>query len=139
MSLKFSDLQLLDMPRFFGGVTSLDSFVKAYWTSQTKRFFPSEWFDVPSKIENTELPTNDSSYSKHRSCNVLEAKKTNYVSLVENGLITEQALMKFKLSEPLPSGTKIYQYLQNLWKQKQMFSLKDMFCWSIGKDVVPTL
>ena len=40
ISFKFGDFQLLDIVNFLGGATSLDSFLKAYKTSETKRFFP---------------------------------------------------------------------------------------------------
>ena len=54
-STKFGDTQLLDIMTFFGGATSLDSFLKAYKTSETKRFFPYEGFDHPAKMQKTEL------------------------------------------------------------------------------------
>ena len=47
VSLKFGDVQLLDIMNFLGGATSLDSFLKAYKTEETKGFFPYEWFDNP--------------------------------------------------------------------------------------------
>ena len=37
---KFGDNQLLDIMNFLGGATSLNSFLKAYRTSETKRFYP---------------------------------------------------------------------------------------------------
>ena len=40
ISFKFGDTQLLDIMNFHGGATSLDSFLKAYKTSETRRFFP---------------------------------------------------------------------------------------------------
>ena len=40
ISFKFGDIQLLDFMNFLGGATSLDSFSKAYKTSETKGFFP---------------------------------------------------------------------------------------------------
>ena len=40
ISFKFGDIQPLDIMNFLGGATSLDSFLKAYKTSETKRFFP---------------------------------------------------------------------------------------------------
>ena len=40
---KFGDIQLLDIMNFLGGATSLDSFLKAYKTKETKGFFPYEW------------------------------------------------------------------------------------------------
>ena len=49
-SFNFGDIQLLDIIKFLGGATSLDSFLKAYKTSETKRFLPYEWFDNPHKL-----------------------------------------------------------------------------------------
>ena len=54
VSFKFSDIQLLDIMKFVGGATSRDSFLKAYKTSETKGFFPYEWFDCPQKMNNSE-------------------------------------------------------------------------------------
>ena len=56
ISFKFGDTQLLDNMNFLGGATSPDSFLKAYKTSETKGFFPYEWFDHPDKLQNPELP-----------------------------------------------------------------------------------
>ena len=42
VSFKFGDIQLLDIMNFLGGATSLDSFLKAYNTRETKGFFPYE-------------------------------------------------------------------------------------------------
>ena len=94
---KFVDIQLLDIMNFLGGPTCLDSFLKAYKTSETKEFFPYEWFDHPEKMQNTELSPYDIFYSKLRSCNLLEAQNTNYVNLLKNRLTTEQAVVKLKL------------------------------------------
>ena len=55
ISFKFGYIQLLDILNFLGGATTLDSFLKAYRTSETKGFFPYEWFDHPDKMQNTEL------------------------------------------------------------------------------------
>ena len=139
ISFKFGDIQLLDIMNFLGGTTSLDSFLKAYKISQTKGFFPYEWFDHPDKMQNTELPPYDAFYSKLRSCNPLEAEYTDYVNLLKSGLTTEQAVVKLKLSKPPPTGIENYQYLQQIWKQEQMSSFKDFLSWYNKKDVVPTL
>ena len=42
ISFKFGYFQLLDIMNFHGGATSLDSFLKAYKSSETKGFFPYE-------------------------------------------------------------------------------------------------
>ena len=122
---------------FLGGATSLDSILKAYKTSETKGFFPYEWFDHPDKMQITELPPYDAFYSKLRSCNPLETEYTDYVNLLKSGLATEQAVVKLKLSKPPPTGIENYQYLQQIWKQ--MNSFKDFLRWYNNEDIVPTL
>ena len=76
IAFNFGDLQLLDIMNFLGGATSIDSVLKAYRTSETKRFFPYKWFDLPDKMQNTELFPYDAFYKKLRSCKSLE---TNYM------------------------------------------------------------
>ena len=82
---------------FPGGATSLDSFLKAYKTSETKAFSLYEKFDHPDKMQITELAPYDAFYSKLRSCNTLEAKYTDYVNLLKSGLTREQVVVKLKL------------------------------------------
>ena len=72
VSFKFGDLQLLDFMNFLGGATSLDSFLEAYKTAETKGFFPYEWLDCPQKMNNSELSPYDASFSKLRNVNPLE-------------------------------------------------------------------
>ena len=69
VSFKFGDVQLLDIKNFLGGATSIDSFLKAYQTSETKGFFPCKWFDCPQKMNNNELPPYDAFFSKLRNVN----------------------------------------------------------------------
>ena len=92
-SFKFVDIQLLDIVNFLGGATGFNSFLKAYKTSETKGFFPYEWFHHPDNMQNTELPPYDAFYSRLRSCNLHEADYMNYVNLLISGLTTEQAVV----------------------------------------------
>ena len=66
------DVHFLDILNFLGGATSLDSFVKAYKTNETKRFFSYEWFDSPNKLDETFLPPYECLFSKLRDHNPLE-------------------------------------------------------------------
>ena len=91
---------------FLVGATSLGSFLKAYKTSETKGFFPYEWFDCPQKMNNSELPPYDGLYSKLRNVNPLEKDYSDYQKLLSCGLKTEEALSKMKLSKPPPLGKK---------------------------------
>ena len=139
ISFKFGEIQLLDIMNILGASTSPDSFFKAYKTSETKGFFPYEWFDHPDKKQNTKHPLHDAFYSKLRSCNPLEAKYIDYVNLLKSELTTKQAVVKLSLSKPPPTGIENYQYLQQIWKQEQMSSFEDFLRWYNTKNVVPTL
>ena len=53
---KFCDIQLLDKMNFLGGATSLDSFLKAYKTSETKGFIPTNGLITLTKCRKQNLP-----------------------------------------------------------------------------------
>ena len=131
--------QLLDILIFLGGTTNLDSFSKAYNSAETKKFLPYEWFDYPDIMQNTKLPPYDAFDSELRSCNTFEVEYTDHVNLSKSGFTAEQAVIKLKLSKPPPTEVENYQYLQQIWKQKQMSSVKNLSCWYNRKDVMPIL
>ena len=139
VSLKFGDVQFLDIMNFLGGATSLDSFLKAYKTSEAKGFFPYEWFDCPQKMNNSELPSYDAFFSKLRNVKPLEKDHSDYQKLLSCGLKTDEALSQMKFSKPPPSGEENYQYLLDIWNHEKMCTFKDSLRWYNNKDVVPTL
>ena len=139
VSFKFGDVQLLDIRNFLGGATSLESFLKAYKTAETKGFFPYEWFDCTQKMNNSELPPYDAFLSTLRNVNPLEKDYSDYQNLLSRGLKTEEAPSKMKLSKPPPSGEENYQYLLDIWNHEKMCTFKDFLRWYNNKDVVPTL
>ena len=104
VSFIFGDVQCLDIMNFLGEATSLDSFLKAYKTAETKGFFPYEWFDCPQKMHNSELPPYDAFFSKLRNVNPLGKDYSDYQMLLSSGFKTEEALSKMKFSKPQPSG-----------------------------------
>ena len=81
VSFKFGDIQLLDIMIFLGGATSLDSFLKAYKTEETKCFFSYEWFNCPEKMNNKELLPYDSFFSILRYSNPLIKNTTTFKTL----------------------------------------------------------
>ena len=125
VSFKIGDVQLLDFMNFLGGATILDSFLKAYKTSETEGFFPHEWFDCPQKINNSEFPPYDAFFSKLRNVNPLEKDYSDYQKLLSSGLKTAEALSKMMLSKPPPSGEKNFRYLLDIWNQENMCTFKD--------------
>ena len=94
VSFRFGDVQLLDNMNFLGGATSLDTFLKAYKTEETKSFFPYDWFDNPEKTNNKELLSYDSFFSKLRNIAPLEKDYNNFENLTTSDLSSEQAVCK---------------------------------------------
>ena len=126
VSFKLSDVQLLDIMNFLGGATSLDSFLKAYKTAETKGFFPNEWFNCPQKMNNSERPPYDAFFSKLRNVNPLEKDYSAYQKKFSCGLKTEETLSKVKLSQPPPSGEENYQNFLDIWSHENMCTFKDI-------------
>ena len=139
ISFKFGNVQFLDIMNFLGGATSLDSFLKAYKTTETKGFFPYEWFDSPEKLTYPTLPPYDEFFSRLPNCNPLDKAYSDYQSFVNSGCSSEEALKKLRVSSIPPTGQENYAYLQQVWKNHDMQSFKDFLRWCNNKDVVPTL
>ena len=83
VSFKFGAIQKLEIMKFFSGANSLDSFLKAYNTKETKDFFPYEWFDCPEKKNNKELPPYHSFFSIVRNNKPLEKITTTFKTLLK--------------------------------------------------------
>ena len=122
-----------------GGATSLDSFLKAYKTKETKGFFPYEWFDCPEKMNNKELPPYDSFFSILRNSKPLEKDYNDFQNLVNSGLTTQQAVTKLRMDRIPPTGAENRSYLQSVWANHNMQYFSDFLKWYNDKDVVPTL
>ena len=139
ISFKFGDVQFLDIMKFLGGASTLDSFLKAYKASETKGFFPYEWFDNPDKLDFPGLPPYEAFFSKLRNNNPLDKDFTDYEKLRKSGLDEQQALKKLQIKTVPPSGLDNYSYLQQTWQKNGMTVFKDFLQWYNNKDVVPTL
>ena len=139
ISFKFGNVQFLDIMNFLVGATILDSFLKAYKTTETKRFFPYEWFDSPEKLTYPTLPPYDEFFSRLRNCNPLVKAYSDYQNLVNSGCISEEAPKRLRISSIPPTGQENYAYLQQVWKNDDMQSFKVFLRMYKNKDVVPTL
>ena len=135
----FGDIQLPDILCFLGGASSLDSFLKAYKTQETKGYFPYEWFDCPEKIRNKDLAPYDSFFSILRNSNPLEKGYKDFQNLVNSGLTTAQAVAKLRMDRIPLTGADNFSYLQSVWENNNMQNFSDFLKWYNNKDVVPTL
>ena len=66
--------------------------LKAYKTSETKGFFPYEWFDSPEKLDATFLPPYDCFFSKLRNYNPLEKEINDFTNLLNSGFSQQESL-----------------------------------------------
>ena len=88
---KFGDVQLLDILSSLGGATSLDFFLKAYKTPDTKRYFLYEWFIDPEKLNNAQLLPYNKFVSKLRKNNPLQKDYSDFQNLIGGGLTSAEA------------------------------------------------
>ena len=100
-------MQFLDIMNFLSGVTSVDSVWKAHKTSETKGFFPYEWFDSPEKPTLPAFPPYNEFFSRLRNCNALDKAYSDYQSFVNSGCSIEEALKKLRVSSIPPQDKKI--------------------------------
>ena len=124
ISFKFRDVQFVDIMKFLGGATTLNSFLKTYRASETKSFFPYEWFDNPDKLDFHELPPYEAFFNKLRNNNPLAKDFLDY-ELRKSALDEQQALQKkLKIKTVLPSGLNNSIYLQETWNKIGMTVFK---------------
>ena len=86
ISFKFGYLQFLDIMKLLGRATVLESFLKAYKESETKIFFPYEWFDNTEKLDFSRLPPYEAFFSKLRNNKPLDKNLIEYENLRKSGL-----------------------------------------------------
>ena len=139
ISFKFCDIQFLDILNFLAGAKSLDSFLKAYQSEETKGYFPYEWFDSFTKLDCNHLPPYDCFFSKLKNLNPLEKDFSQFKKLMESGKEELDVLRELGLKEKPLSGKENYALLEKMWMMEKMTNFRDFLRWYNNKDVVPTL
>ena len=116
VSFKFGDVQFLDIVNFLVGASTLDSFLKAYQSEETKGCFPYEWFDSPSKLDCSHLPPYDSFFGRLKNLNPLEKDFAQFEKLTKSGKEESVVLPEMGLKEKPKIGIENYALLEELWK-----------------------
>ena len=96
----FGVLQLLDILIFLGGARSLDSFLITYKASETKVYFPYEWSDDPEKLNNTQLYSYETFFTKLGINDPLDNNRW--------GVTSNEALSKLKMKQLPATGQENY-------------------------------
>ena len=124
---------------FLAGATSLDFFLKAYQSQETKAYFPYKWFDSFTKLDCNHLPPYDSFFSKLKNLNPLEKDFIQFKKMMESGNEELDVLRELGLNEKPLSGKENYAFLEKLRMMVKMITFRDILCWYNNKDVVSTL
>ena len=70
MTIRTENLNFLDILNYLAPGFSYDSFLKAYQCSQTKGFFPYEWFDSLEKLNHPNLPPHQAFHTTLKNENI---------------------------------------------------------------------
>ncbi len=68
------EFAFLDVSHFLAPGTSYSGFLKAYRVQPSKGFFPYEWFDDITKLDQTQLPSKECFYSSLKNEHISEQK-----------------------------------------------------------------
>ena len=122
-----SNLKFLDICSYLAPGYNYDSFLKAYGSETQKSYFPYQWFDSLSRLEETEFPPYKAFYSSLKSRNTLEPVVGEVLSEEEKYIIGRTPDKKknpLKADEQLKIGQFRYQkvqkmFIENGWSMKQ--------------------
>ena len=129
--------RLLDIAQYLAQGTSYDHFLRSYHCDIRKGFFPYEFLDSVSKLNFPRLPNINSFYSKLKGVNVLEADKIAYEKMLANGFSSDEVKKKLGFKNVPFSKEQNYNFLQNIWKSEQMYTVEDLLRWYNKLDVQP--
>ena len=119
-----SKFRFLDISNFLAAGCSYSKFLQAYDIPESKSFFPYEWFDDVTKLEDEALPPYEAFESKLKNANVLEIEFTNWVKDGRRG--------------PQPkNGVEKYRELLDIWQERQMRSFSDFLEYYVNLDTGP--
>ena len=106
--------------------------LKVFKTSETRGFFLYEWFDNPEKRNNTQIPPDETFFSKRSNNNPRKKDYSDLQNLINGGVTFNEALSKLKLSQRPPIGQENYQNLISVWNKKTCV-LSKIFCAGITR------
>ena len=99
----------------FGWSNILRSFLEAYKSSETKKFFPYEWFDGANKLEKQNLPPCEAFIRKRRYNNAHDKDFKDYQNSGSSELDEQQALKKLQVKTVPAFRWDNYKYLPKTW------------------------
>ena len=125
MCLSSTQLRFLDVLNFLAPGFSYDAFLKAYGCTQTKGFFPYEWFDSLNKLEQTCLQPPEAFHSTLRDEDISEEDYV-YCQRVwqERNMQTKRDFLEWYNNRDVESFCEALQKMSDFWKDKKIDMLK---------------
>ena len=110
VNIKTQYFNFIDIARFLPPHTSYASFLRAFDIEDKKSFFPFDWLDSVSKLDQTHLPPIEEWYSVVKGKSVLD---DNHLTVEEN-----------------------YEYVQSIWRDHNMSNMKQFLIYYNQCDVI---
>ena len=125
MCLSSERLRFLDILSFLAPGFSYAKFLKAYGCTQTKGFFPYEWFDSLDKLEQTCLPPSQAFHSTLRNEDISEEDYA-YCQRVwqEHNMQTMRDFLEWYNNLDVEPFCEAIQKMSDFWKEKNIDMLK---------------
>jgi len=124
LCISSENFKFLDITQYLAPGCSYSKFLKAFQVEEQKGYFPYEWLDDVSKLEETSLPAYSEFYSKLKGENVLDIEYQDWLS-------------RGQVGDPPPRGTDKYLDLQWLWLEQNMETFQDYLVYYNNLDVAP--
>lgn len=132
-------MRFLDAMRYLAPGFDLRKFIKSFAPEVKcgKLWFPYEHVKSIKNLEETSLPPYEAFFSKLRGVNVLEEEHVQYEKLISQGCSQNEVFKKLGIKAVPESGADRYCFLQSLWKDRNMKSLKDFLKLYLEHDLTP--
>ena len=125
MCLSTPELRFLDVTNFLAPGFNYDDFLKAYGCTQTKGFFPYEWFDSLVKLDETFLPPREAFHSSLRNTDISEEDYA-YCQRVweDHDKQTMRDFLQWYNNRDVEPFCEALQKISDFWKAKKIDMLK---------------
>ena len=137
--IKTEHLKFLDILQFLAPGYNLKSFFKAFGVSEQKGYFPYDYFTDANQLDERTLPPYEAFYSSLKHCNVLEEEYDSFQKLLDQGKTEQEALQTLRLIEKPKTGPQNYDWLHQLWREKEWTTFADYLKWYNDLDVTPMI
>ena len=138
-SFKIGSINFLEIMKFLGGATFLDSFFKAFETIETKGFSLLSGLTVWQCWQARDWWITSIWSLFERNQNPLEKDLQDYQKSRSNWLDERQALKKLQFKTKSASEWDNYKIIEEIWQKLRMATNKVFFALFNNKVVVPTL